>query len=254
MLRRCASSARREGISVQFIQLMLGLAVSGALLIALEHRVHAQDKLVRKHGWLKYLVYLAYLTILLATRAWGWWLAALFLVSIACAASLELRRLWPDKPLRWLGISLLVFAGLGHLLLPRGGDGAALFSAAVLLVAVTDSFAQLVGKLIGKHKLCPQLSPGKTVEGLLGGFVAALGLSLLAPFLLPGRSPSEALILAAVTATAAVLGDLSFSWIKRRFGLKDFSNWIPAHGGVLDRVDSLVFGAPAYYWTWRLLA
>ena len=198
-------------------------------------------------------MYLAYLTILLATRAWGWWLAALFLIVIASAASLELRRLWPDKPLRWLGVSLLVFAGLAHLLFPRGVDGAALYSAAVLLVAVTDSFAQLVGKLMGKHKLCPQLSPGKTVEGLLGGYFAAFVLALLTPFLFPGRSPSQALIFAAVTATAAVLGDLSFSWIKRRFGLKDFSNWIPAHGGVLDRVDSLVLGAPAFYWTWRLL-
>ena len=230
---------------------MLGLALSGALLIAIEHRVHAQNELVRKHGWLKYLVYLAYLTILLATRAWGWWLAATFIVAIVGASSLELRRLWPDKPLRWLSISLMVFVGLAHLTLPRGSDGAALFSATVLFVAVTDSFAQLVGKLIGKRKLCPQLSPGKTIEGLVGGFIAALGLSQMIPFLLPGRSPAESLILAAVTATAAVFGDLSFSWIKRRFGLKDFSNWIPAHGGILDRVDSLVLGAPAFYWIWR---
>lgn len=238
---------------MQLLQLMLALALSGALLIAIEHRVHAPGKLVRKHGWLKYLVYLVYLTILLASRAWGWWLAAVLVVSIAAAASLELRRLWPNKPLRWIGISLAVFAGLAHLLLPREGDGAALFTAAVLIVAVTDSFAQLVGKLIGKHKLCPQLSPGKTVEGLLGGFAAAFGLVLLAPSLLPGQSSTELLILAGVTASAAVLGDLSFSWLKRRFGLKDFSNWIPAHGGILDRVDSLVLGAPAFYWTWRLL-
>jgi phosphatidate cytidylyltransferase len=238
---------------VQLLQLVLGLAVSGAVLIALEHSVHTQKPAARHRDWLKYGIYLGYLTLLLATRAWGWWPAAGLVGLIAAAASLELRRLWPDKPLRWVGISLLVLAGLAHLLLPRGTDGPALWAAAILLVAVTDSYAQLVGKLLGKHKLCPQLSPGKTVEGLLGGFAAALGLILLAPFLLPGRSLSESLILAGVTAVAAVLGDLSFSWIKRRFGLKDFSNWIPAHGGILDRVDSLVLGAPAFYWTWRLL-
>jgi phosphatidate cytidylyltransferase len=232
---------------------MLGLASSGALLIAVEHRVHAQAAGSRNRDWLKYLVYLGFLAILLGARAWGW-LPGLVLLAIAVlAAGFELRRLWPQRPARSLGITASVGLGLGHLLLMPDVQGAQLWSAAVLFVAVTDSFSQLFGKLLGKRKLCPQLSPGKTVEGLIGGFAATLGLSQLIPFLLPNRSPFEALILAAVTASAAVLGDLCFSWIKRRFGLKDFSNWIPAHGGVLDRVDSLVLGAPAFYWTWRLL-
>jgi phosphatidate cytidylyltransferase len=238
---------------LQLLQLMIGLAASGATLIAIEHRVHAQPAAARQRDWLKYLVYLGFLTILLGARAWGWLPGVLLVAIIVLATALELRRLWPQRPARWFGIAALVGLGLAHLVFEREAQGAQLWSAAVLVVAVTDSFSQLFGKLLGKHKLCPHLSPGKTVEGLVGGVAAALGLSLLIPFLLPGRSAAEALVLAAVTATAAVLGDLSFSWIKRRYGLKDFSNWIPAHGGVLDRVDSLVLGAPAFYWCWRLL-
>ena len=238
---------------MQLVQLMLGLAISGAVLIGLEHRVHSKDSKARGRDWIKYAVYLGYLSVLLGARYLGWWPAVILIATVVAAASYELRRLWPHHSMRWLGVSTLVLVGLAHLLLMRGPEGRALWSGAVLFVAVSDSFAQLIGKLVGHHQLCPRLSPGKTVEGLIGGLAAALGLAIAAPFLLPGLSLTGALVLAGMSSIAAVVGDLSFSWIKRRFGLKDFADWIPEHGGILDRVDSLVLGAPVFYWGWHFL-
>ena len=101
--------------------------------------------------------------------------------------------------------------------------------------------------------LCPRLSPGKTVEGLLGGFLGAL----VVAFLIGGMGSGERFVrlamLALITAAAAVTGDLAFSAVKRATGIKDFSRALPGQGGILDRYDSLVLGAPVGYWVQRLL-
>jgi phosphatidate cytidylyltransferase len=112
-----------------------------------------------------------------------------------------------------------------------------------------DSFSQLWGRLLGKRPLCPRLSPGKTVEGLVGGGLTTVAVAAALGPLLLGHSPVPMAGLGALTAAGAVVGDLAFSWIKRRAGLKDFSSALPGHGGVLDRFDSLVVGAPVFFWS-----
>ena len=124
-----------------------------------------------------------------------------------------------------------------------------------------DTGGYFAGCLLGKHKLCPEISPKKTVEGLIGGLVlTVLGniglLMLIASFCEHGigflAEPVQLNLLrivlySPILALIGVLGDLSFSVIKRHFGIKDYGNIMPGHGGILDRFDSVIFIAPAIY-------
>ena len=114
---------------------------------------------------------------------------------------------------------------------------------------ISDAFALFAGMAFGKHKLAPELSPKKTVEGAVGGFVGAvvitalygLGLHLALSYEV---SYLRLALYGALGSVVSQLGDLSFSYIKREYGLKDFGNIFPGHGGVLDRFDSVIFCAP----------
>ena len=123
----------------------------------------------------------------------------------------------------------------------------------------SDSGAYFVGKAFGKHKLCPLVSPHKTVEGLVGGLASCILLNLLAAFcyqkvcgMMGIALEINFLRLALISPLASlisVLGDLSFSLIKRQFKIKDFGKIMPGHGGVLDRFDSVLFTLPFIYAT-----
>ncbi len=105
-----------------------------------------------------------------------------------------------------------------------------------------DTGAYFVGVAIGKHKMIPEVSPNKTWEGSIGGYVTGLVISLIFGLIFLKELPTLLVILGSVVLPlVAQVGDLSFSSIKRRFDIKDFSNLIPGHGGILDRIDSLVF-------------
>lgn len=123
---------------------------------------------------------------------------------------------------------------------------------------LSDSFALFGGMLFGKHKLAPELSPKKTVEGAVCGFLGAgvsmavYGLVMQFQFQLQVNYPLLVLY-GLVGSVVSQLGDLSFSYIKRQYQLKDFGNLLPGHGGVLDRFDSVIFCAPLIEILWRLL-
>ena len=113
----------------------------------------------------------------------------------------------------------------------------------LLITTITDTFALFTGSLIGKHKLCPKISPKKTIEGLIGGtimgtFVATVFYNTLISSTVPLVT---VIMLTFVLCLVGQLGDLVFSFIKRYYDVKDFSNLIPGHGGILDRFDSLIF-------------
>jgi phosphatidate cytidylyltransferase len=127
------------------------------------------------------------------------------------------------------------------------GGGQAWMLMVLLGTAACDTGAYFVGSLIGRHKLIPHVSPGKTWEGLVGG----VGGAILAAWLLSGLlkiQVPEAILLGLIVCVAAVTGDLSESFIKRAVGVKDSGNFIPGHGGILDRVDSILFVTLAVYW------
>ena len=123
-----------------------------------------------------------------------------------------------------------------------------------ILIWVNDSFAYLVGKTLGRHKLCPNISPKKTIEGTLGGFafsmLAAYILSLYEPIL----HPVQWLIMAGVIVVCGSFGDLIESKLKRQAGVKDSGAILPGHGGILDRLDSLIFAAPFAYLTLNIFS
>jgi phosphatidate cytidylyltransferase len=117
-----------------------------------------------------------------------------------------------------------------------------------LLTVVYDTFAYATGVLVGRHPLAPAVSPHKSWEGAAGATAACL---LAGAFLLPRWEPwslASGLTLAAVTCVVAPLGDLSESMLKRDLAVKDMGSLLPGHGGILDRIDALLFMAPALYY------
>jgi phosphatidate cytidylyltransferase len=151
-----------------------------------------------------------------------------------------------------LGVLYVVFLG-GHLVALRTGFeqtlSAHLLSFFFLVLMGADTAAYYTGRAIGKHKLAPKISPGKTWEGVAGGIVAAVGFAALAHFWFFRELPLKwALPLAGVMAILGILGDLTESAIKRGAGAKDAAKILPGHGGILDRLDSLLFNAPLLYY------
>jgi phosphatidate cytidylyltransferase len=149
---------------------------------------------------------------------------------------------------------ILFGAGLGHLGFIANSP---MFRETILFVLVTtelnDVFGYLAGKTFGKHKLAPNISPGKTVEGSIGAILLTTGLAVLV-----GRSafagtvlaqPAHLITLGVIISLFGQLGDLALSWVKRGLEIKDFGRLIPGHGGLLDRFDSLlVVPAPVFYY------
>ncbi len=126
--------------------------------------------------------------------------------------------------------------------------GAQLIMFLFLMVWAADVGAYFVGKSIGKRKLMPNVSPGKTLEGFIGGVVFACLLVSLAGYFL-GWQQAQFILVLAVTVlitTVSVLGDLNESMFKRQAGIKDSGSILPGHGGILDRIDSLTATAPIY--------
>lgn len=142
----------------------------------------------------------------------------------------------------YIGISL-------HFMYETRNEANGLFLTLAILIATwsTDTAAYFVGKAIGKRKLWPTISPNKTIEGSLGGVVAALILVALLS-ILSGQLPlSYALLLALAVSISGQLGDLVESAVKRTLGVKDSGRILPGHGGFLDRFDSLLFAFPVLH-------
>ncbi|HNH25091.1 MAG TPA: phosphatidate cytidylyltransferase, partial [Accumulibacter sp.] len=184
---------------------------------------------------------------------WFYWPAALFW---GLCVPLWLWRRWrlPGRLAGVLiGLMLLLPAWLALIQLRQAGPYALL--AIMMIVWLADTGAYFAGRRWGRHKLAPNISPGKTWEGAIGGAVAVIvygfGLSLLYPEML-GMSSWRLLLVLVVITVVSVMGDLLESLLKRQAGLKDSSNILPGHGGVLDRIDSLTSTLPIVALFWSL--
>ncbi len=172
--------------------------------------------------WLVVLVLLAFYhqgTTLYTNKAWLLRVSAFFVLVVAWLALINLHQRFPQLVL------YLIF-----------------------LVAIADSGAYFTGKAFGKNKLAPELSPGKTREGALGGLIGATIWSILGAmyFYLPSVDWLPFILLSIVVAMMSIVGDLFESLIKREAGQKDSGNILPGHGGVLDRVDGLLAALPIF--------
>ncbi len=127
-------------------------------------------------------------------------------------------------------------------------DGAAWILFLTTITAASDTGAYFVGKSLGKNKLCPSVSPGKTIEGFIGGMVCGTLCALLVAYAVFDSINPVSLILCAMLLSAlGVVGDLVESMLKRSMKVKDSGSILPGHGGILDRADSLLLTAPVLY-------
>lgn len=179
--------------------------------------------------------------------------AVLIIILMAVFASQfavrDLHRGTTDAAVLVLGIVYIPFT-LGHLLLTRALDNGVFLIFFVMLVTWTaDSAAYYIGKSFGRRPLCPRISPQKTVEGFVGGLIFACLAAILAKlWFLPSFSVSDCMASAILLTGIGLAGDLSESTVKRAASVKDSGGLIPGHGGMLDRLDSLLFTAPAFYY------
>jgi phosphatidate cytidylyltransferase len=154
--------------------------------------------------------------------------------------------------LQWtLMLSVFGISHLAYLLslpdLPgfaAGGRGLLMFL--IVLTEINDVMQFVWGKLLGRHKIVPKVSPNKTWEGFIGGVLSTVGIGYLLGFLTP-LSTTWVLIVSAVIAVSGFSGDIVVSAIKRDKGIKDMGDTIPGHGGIFDRIDSLSYTAPVFF-------
>lgn len=209
--------------------------------------------------WVGYLLLLGHYVLLVLDRPRAFLVflpvAGLLWVSVRLAVSRQDPGVLLSWGGRWFWGVLLTGYGLSHAVwffsaagAPNPAAGAAgWFLFLVVLAQVNDIFQALVGRKIGRRRIAPRLSPGKTWEGFLAGLAITAGLAVaIAPWLVPLAAPGSA----AAGATIAVLGftgDLTVSVLKREAGARDSGRLLPGQGGVLDRTDSLLLSGPVFF-------
>ncbi|MGK9065209.1 phosphatidate cytidylyltransferase [Stutzerimonas chloritidismutans] len=174
-----------------------------------------------------------------------WWLIATFFVLTYPAS----QRHWGGRGGSLvIGLLILLPAWQALLLLKQWPQGNWLIVAVMVLVWAADIGAYFSGKALGRRKLAPQVSPGKSWEGMIGGLITSLVITLVVGFYRDwlARELVLAVMGAAVVVVVSVVGDLTESMFKRSSGIKDSSQLLPGHGGVMDRIDSLTAAVPVF--------
>lgn len=187
-------------------------------------------------GWAHYAVLPLYILVTVCS----FWATNRFVLNLAFAAAL---------------VTCVIGYGGGflvHLDIPSSGP----ILSFLMLLQCNDAFGYLVGGMVGKTKVFPILSPKKSVEGYLGGALGiAIGMVLLVRVIHAIDSTGLLVVISLGLAAWIIgnVGDLLFSAVKRRLQIKDFSNILPGHGGIMDRFDNIFFGAPLFYLAWHAL-
>jgi len=146
------------------------------------------------------------------------------------------------------GIVYIVFFAFHIVMIDQTEDYSILKWLVIITAFGTDIFAYFSGMFFGKHKLCPDLSPKKTVEGAVGGVVGSVAFSALFGALFAKELLIHCIVIGILASPVSMLGDLTASAYKREMGIKDYGNLIPGHGGIMDRFDSVLFTAPFVYY------
>ena len=192
-----------------------------------------------------------------SARSFSAWVYVPSVVFWLLVAPVWLMRRWP-LPKSFLGVlvGLLLILPTWLALVQLKQIGATTLIAIMATVWLADIGAYVFGRALGKHKLAPNISPGKTWEGAVGGAVTVLVYGFLLSGHLPDQiagNPLALLLILALLPVFSVIGDLFESLLKRQSGVKDSSKILPGHGGVLDRIDSLTSTLPAVALAWLFL-
>jgi len=207
-----------------------------------------QEPAVRRARLIKFITYFLIVNVVVLSALAGRGILSGLIAVVALAGARELYRVLPQASgerlaVEWaLSIFYLSIAAGAVMFTWLSPPGMTVF--VYLVVCAFDGFSQVTGQLLGKHRLAPRISPGKTIEGSVGGLLFAIGMALV---LLPvvGLSVLRDVISGCFIVAAALSGDLLASWVKRKGKVKDFGTLLPGHGGVLDRFDSFLFAAAA---------
>ena len=147
-----------------------------------------------------------------------------------------------------LGIIYVVFFSYHVVLVDQTQEYSILIWLVLLSAFCTDIFAYFTGFFLGRHKLCPNLSPKKTIEGAVGGTIGSVICCGLFGYFVVPMIWLHCVMIGFIGAILSQCGDLTASAYKRKMGIKDYGNLIPGHGGILDRFDSVLFTAPVVYY------
>lgn len=202
-----------------------------------------EPQAVRK-SWIKHITYFLIINILFFSIIFNPIVFRIFAVLIICVGFCELFLLFRKsgfnhKKIFFPAVGTLAIFASGFYFFSGMDKGLILYT--FFLLSIFDGFSQVTGQLWGRRKLFPKISPNKTVEGFIGGAIAALLSALLFKNFINATSLS-ALLLAAWIVVFAFLGDSAKSFYKRKYKVKDFNNLLPGNGGFLDRFDSLIAG------------
>lgn len=208
---------------------------------------HAMD--IKPNYGIAVIAAIALYAIDIFTDAPQWymlWFFAVVLASLLYLFNIEHRKL-EDAMATITGIVYVVFFSF-HVTLVEQTEYGILIWLVVLTAFGTDIMAYFSGFLFGKHKLCPKISPKKTIEGSIGGTLGSVILSGLFGYFFAPEVLVHCLIIGVLGGIVSQFGDLTASIFKRKMGIKDYGNLIPGHGGILDRFDSVLFTGPMVYY------
>lgn len=236
--------------TLAFAPFLFALVVILAFAIATHELVAAYLK--SSEGLIPWSIIAANVAIMLA--AWFWGVNGIVIAGAIALIVNVVLVLWkgPEGFVKRSAETAFTVFYLGVLpsfiiLLAADSDGFALVSMLVIIVAFNDTFAYLTGVLIGKHRMAPKLSPKKSWEGFAGGLIATAAVSAYAFQELLEKPWWLGLFAGLVGVAAATFGDLIESALKRDFGIKDMSSFLPGHGGMFDRIDSATVTGPALW-------
>ncbi len=201
-----------------------------------------KEKKFAKNNWIKIATYFLIINAIFFSIILGPPLFIYITPAIALGGLWELIKLYKESGYHKTGFftgSLILYFFLSYGFILFSGLERELILFVFLILSIFDSFSQISGQLWGKKRLMPKISPNKTWMGLIGGTVISLLSGILIKDLI-GVSLIRSLLISAVVIIAAFGGDAASSFYKRKYNTKDFSRLIPAHGGILDRFDSLI--------------
>ena len=219
--------------------------------------IYEFQKLIHLKNWLLYLIFTASYAALVFTEIPDYISIGVLLITLITelllVKDLLTIRIIPmfEKKKYFVSIFYLICALLFLVMIPQYASAETyephIIAGAFFLIWVNDSFAFIVGKSIGKSKLLERISPKKTIEGLLGGMIFAMVCSYILYYFTQLLSPIIWLCMSLIMSIFGTLGDLIQSKFKRQAGVKDSGTIMPGHGGIYDRLDSVIFAAPFLY-------